>query len=112
MYKKVSTYAICTLIILAIILSLINYKFVLPGILGLIVGIANLFISGIVTNDALAKGKVNILIYFGFLIKIFATSIIGMILFTYNKYYLFVYMAGYISHFISLALYSISLKDK
>ena len=112
MYKKVSIYALYVLIILAIILGLINLKFVLPGILGLAVAMSNLFISGIVTNNALAKNKVNFFTYFGITFKIFATSIIGIILFTYNKYYLIVYMCGYVSHFILLVLYAISIKDK
>ena len=111
MYKKVITYSLYVLIILAIILGLINFKYVLPGILGLIIAIGNLFISGIVTNNALAKNKVNFLNYFALIFKIFATSIIGVILFTYNKYYLIVYMGGYISHFIPLVLYAVSLKD-
>ena len=112
MYKKVSTFALYVLITLVIILGLINLKFVLPGILGLAVAMGNLFISGVVTNNAIVKTKVNLLTYFGLIFKIFATSIIGVVLFTYNKYYLLVYMCGYISHFIPLVLYAISLKDK
>lgn len=112
MYKKVSIYALYVLIILAIILGLINLKFVLPGILGLAVAMSNLFISGKVTNNALAKNKVNFINYFGLILKIFATCIIGIVLSTYNKYYLIVYMCGYISHFGPLVLYAVSLKDK
>ena len=112
MYKKVITYSLYVLIILGIILGSINLKYVLPGILGLIIAIGNLFISGVITNNALAKNKVNFLNYFGLAFKILATSIIGMILFTYNKYYLIVYMCGYVSHFILLVLYAINIKDK
>ena len=112
MYKKISIYDLYVFITLAIILGLVNFKFVLPGILGLAIAVGNLFISGMVTNNAVVKNKVNFLTYFGFVFKIFATSIIGIILFTYNKYYLLAYMGGYISHFIPLVLYAVKLKDK
>ena len=112
MYKKVITHSFYVLIILAIILGSINFKYVLPSILGLVVAIGNLVISGVVTNNAAVKNKVNFITYFGLILKISTTSIIGVILFTYNKYYLIVYMGGYISHFIPLVLYAVSLKDK
>ena len=112
MYKKVGTYSLYVLMGLGIILGLVDLKYVLPGILGLIIAIGNLIISGIVTNNALAKNKVNFFTYFGITFKIFATSIIGIILFTYNKYYLIVYMGGYVSYFIPLVLYAVNLKEK
>ncbi|MBC8062642.1 MAG: hypothetical protein H7Y18_18575 [Clostridiaceae bacterium] len=111
MYKKVGIYSLYVLVTLSIILGFINFKFILPYILGLAVGIGNLIISGIVTSNTLVKNKVNLLIHFGFIFKIFTSSIIGIILFTYNKHYLIVYMSGYISHFIPIALYTFSLKD-
>jgi len=112
MYKKVTIYSLYVFIPLTIILGLVNLKFILPGILGLAVAIINLFISGIITSNALVKNKVNFLTFLGFIFKVFATSIIGLILFTYNKDYVIVYMCGYISHFIPLVLYSLSIRER
>lgn len=112
MYKKVSNYTLYVFITLAIILGLVNFKFILPGILGLAVATGNLFISGIVTTNVLVKDKVNLLTYLALIFKILSAGIIGIILFTYNKSYLIVYMCGYSSHFIPIVLYAVSLKDK
>lgn len=111
MLKKVSTYNLYMLGILAIISSILNIRFVLPSILGLTVAMANFLLSTIVTTNAVIKSKVNFMTYFSFAFKIFTAGIIGVILFTHNKYYLVAYLCGYISHFIPLILYGLSLKD-
>ncbi len=114
MYKKVALYDFFMIIILAIILSVVNRELMLPCILGLTVAINNFFISGKVTLYAFEKNKMNSFAFPLFFLKVIITAVLGVIVYlnTHNKDYLIAYMGGYISHFVPLVIYGLSLKDK
>ena len=112
MYKKVSTYDLFILITIVLVVGMLNFEYVLPCVLGLVVAIGNFIISGFATNDAVEKNKVSFTTYFSVTLKVFSAGAIGAILLKNNKYYIFPFLGGYISHFISLIVYGLSLKNK
>lgn len=111
MYRKVSIYDLFNLIILVAVLSIINYKYVLPGVLGLVIAFGNFIISGINAKDAFIKKKVNFFTYFSGIIKVVLAGLAGCFLILYNKYYIMPYVTGYIFHFFSLIFYGQSIKN-
>ena len=112
MYKKLGVFDIILGIILAVVSYSINTKFIVPSVSGLFVAAANFYISGRVTVNTVASGRVNVLFMIIFVLRIFIVCIIGLFFFTYNRYDLIAYLIGFISHFVSLILYALSIKDK
>ena len=100
--------AFITALVIAILYN-IAYSFVF--ILGLIIGLLNFIVNSIVLDYILTKkGKSPILNLVSLFLRSSIICLIGIILFTYNKYYLIVYIIGLISHFIGILLYAIKIK--
>ncbi|WP_027632611.1 ATP synthase subunit I [Clostridium hydrogeniformans] len=100
--------AFITSIIIAILYNL-NYSFVF--ILGLIVGLLNFIVNSLVLDYMLGKkAKSPILNLISLFLRSSIICLIGITLFTYNKYYLIVYIIGVVSHFIAIILYAIKIK--
>lgn len=105
-------------IILALILGGTTYYFfknyVFIVLFGLSLAIISFVLNGIITEYILLKktGKYKTVALISYLIKIVTISGIAVILFNQNKLNVIAYMLGYSSHFISLTLYGISLKNQ
>jgi ATP synthase protein I len=81
-------------------------------ILGLAIAIINFSISSIITDLLLNNiGPKNLSLYIiSFLLRISIVSIIGYIVFTYNKFNVLAYMVGYTMHLIGVYVHSIKQK--
>lgn len=112
MYKKLGFFDIIIGIILVVVSYIVNIIFVIPSISGLVVAAVNFYISGKITVNTVIKGKINTMFIMIYVLRIFFVCIIGLLFFTYNKYDLIAYLIGFISHFVSLILYALSIKDK
>lgn len=76
--------------------------------IGMVVSFINFFINGILTTWLIPK--LGVRYYFihvlGFFFRIPIISLIGYIVFTYNKYNVIAYMLGYTLHLIGVFVYS------
>ena len=111
--KTTIKYDFILLISIAIIIAMLfNMVYSLIYILGLVVSMINFIVNSIVLNYELNKKqfKSPILNIVSLLIRTSIICMIAIVLFTYNKYYLIVYIIGVIMHFIAIILYATKLR--
>lgn len=85
-----------------------NYAFIF--LLGLAIALLNFALNSYLTSIALTKNK-QLLTFLGFILRIGLACIAAIIVLKYNAFNVFPFAIGYSSHYISLVLYGISLKD-
>ena len=114
MLIKIFRYWLIVTITLGTLTYLIFPKYIVVFILGLFVGLSNFAINTIVIKFILLKanGKYGILASISFTLRILIVCIIGLILFTYNRFNVIAYMCGFCSYFICLVLYGINTNNK
>jgi len=114
MLKKIISYWLIVAIILGVLTYLIFPKYILVFILGLFVALSNFIINTIIINFMLirANGKYTFLVSISYTLRILIICIIGLILFTYNRFNVIAYMCGFCSYFICLVLYGINTNNK
>ncbi|MCY6485621.1 ATP synthase subunit I [Clostridium aestuarii] len=102
--------------IMGIILILIVYfrakEYLLAVVLGCILAIINFHVNTYITTYALTKKSLNanMVIIFGYFLRIFIVGIIGTLIFIHNEINVIAYVIGYTTHLISIVLYGINLK--
>lgn len=111
MIKSVAKYnAYVAITLLACGLFYMGYTKVL--IIGLIVGTVNFvlraFINGYCISDK--KGKLFMILIGS--TRIIVVVLIGIIVFTYNKFNIIAYSIGFISHFVGIMIYAIDENHK
>lgn len=103
-------------IIIGIVSSIIIFIFwntyTLFFVLGLAIAIINFSISSIITGLLFNNiGPRNLSLYIiSFLLRISIVSIIGYVVFTYNKLNVLAYMVGYTMHLLGVYVHSIKQK--
>lgn len=114
MLKKVIGYWLIVAVILGTLVYLIFPKYIDVFILGLFIGLSNFIINTIVIKCMLlrANGKYAFLAPVSFTLRILIICIIGLILYTYNRFNVIAYMCGFCSYFICLVLYGINTNNK
>lgn len=89
-----------------------DYVFIV--IFGLSLALISFVLNGIITEYILLKktGKYKTVALVSYIIKIVIIAGIAVILFKQDKLNVIAYMLGYSSHFISLTLYGIDIKNQ
>lgn len=111
--KTTIKYDLVLLISIATIIAMLfNMVYSLIYILGLVISMINFIVNSIVLNYEINKKhcKSPILNIVSIFMRTCIICIIALVLFTYNKYYLIVYMLGVIMHFIAIILYANKLR--
>jgi len=88
-----------------------NYSSIV--LLGLALALLSFISNGIIAEYLLVHntGKYKSIALIGFLLRIVIIAGIGLVLFKHNKLNVVAYMLGYSSHFISLTLYGINIRN-
>ncbi|GLC28756.1 ATP synthase subunit I [Clostridium omnivorum] len=115
MLKKVALFDVIVgsaLFILVTIVYGLNYGIMCT--LGLLVGALNYNINGIIINHLLSNEhfKHNIFTSLIGFLRVFIICLIAIIIYKYNRMNVLAYVLGFCSHFISLVLYGISVRNK
>lgn len=100
-------------LVLGILVYLINPNYVLICLLGFLLAIVSFYINSYTVKYTLTRNKENskVLVILGYFLRIFLVGIIGVVLFTHNRFNIIAYMLGYTFRFFSLILYGLSLKN-
>ncbi|QGU94136.1 ATP synthase subunit I [Clostridium bovifaecis] len=100
-------------LVLGILVYLINPNYVLICLLGFFLAIVSFYINSYTVKYILTRNKENskVLIILGYFLRIFLVGIIGVVLFTHNRFNIIAYTLGYTFRFLSLILYGLSLKS-
>ena len=106
---------ISNLIILLFILScglFVREEYVLVAILGLLIGLMNLYLRAIMLNRLVVRSSSikSALHMRGYVIRVALTAFIGAYLYTLDNYYVIAYMTGYVLHFSGVILHGYKLK--
>ncbi|CAG7839300.1 ATP synthase F0F1 [Clostridium novyi B str. ATCC 27606] len=112
MIKKIKYLDIVVLVALSILSYSINKKYVEICILGFVVSAIGFYWNSLITTYAF-KTKLhnsNLIIILNYYLRIFLITIIGIVVFTYNKFNIIAYIVGYTFRFFSLILYALILK--
>ncbi|MDP4088875.1 MAG: ATP synthase subunit I [Bacillota bacterium] len=109
--RSISTF---NLIILIFILNcgfVIDIKYIFITILGLLVGMINLYLRAIMLSRLAGNSipKISVTYFAGYTLRIGFTALAGGMLFTVDRYYLLAYTTGYILHFSGIILYGFKL---
>ncbi|MCD3298906.1 ATP synthase subunit I [Clostridium botulinum] len=112
MFKKIRYLDIVVLVALSILSYSINKKYVGICILGFMVSAISFYSNSLITTYAFEKklDNSNLIIILSYYLRIFLITIIGIIIFTYNKFNIIAYILGYTFRFFSLILYALILK--
>ena len=110
MFKILNYLDIILGLALALLVFFINSKYLLPTILGFIIAVISFYINSLTVNNVLKKEKKSGLVILSFFLRIISIGLIGLVLYTYNKFYIIAYIMGYTCRFISLFLYGLILK--
>jgi ATP synthase protein I len=110
--KKVSLYDMIIGVLVTLMIYVVFADFTVPLLIGLVVAITNFIISSIVTDLLLNKsqGKYMILYLLSFIVRTTLISLIGFVLYTYNKYNVLPFIGGYMIHLIGISIYSLTKK--
>lgn len=114
MIKRILFFDLIVALILFVITNFMFKEYKLVLILGLFIAFLNFVLNGIITEYALInkQSNFNSLMIIGFVLRVLIVCAIAIMLLKYNKFNVVAYMLGYSSHFISLTLYGIDLKNK
>ena len=90
----------------------IGHIYVYMIILGLLMAYINFLLNGVITYFLMGNkgGSHTALVILGFLLRVLIVAGIGVIVFSFNKYYVLVYLLGYSLHFISIIIYGTNAK--
>lgn len=115
MLKKVALFDVIVgsaLFILVTIVYGLNYGIMCT--FGLLVGALNYILNGIIINHLLSNEhyKHNIFTSLIGFLRVFIICLIAIIIYKYNRMNVLAYVLGFCSHFISLVLYGISVRNK
>ncbi|KOA18360.1 ATP synthase I chain [Clostridium homopropionicum DSM 5847] len=110
MFKILNYLDIILGLALGVLVFFINTKYLLPSILGFFIAIISFYINAFTVNYVLKKEKNSGLVILSFILRIIIIGLIGLVLYTYNKFYIIAYVVGYTCRFISLFLYGFILK--
>lgn len=115
MLKKVALFDVIVgsaLFILVTIVYGLNYGIMCT--LGLLVGALNYNINGIIISHLLSDEhfKHNIFTSVVGFLRVFIICLIAIIIYKYNRMNVLAYVLGFCSHFISLVLYGISVRNQ
>lgn len=88
-------------IIIAVLISLVNFKGSFIFLLGIIIALFNFIFTGIILDKSLNGGRGSFLYKFTAVARILIIVLIAL-LFSHNKYYLLLYIAGFLTHFPTL----------
>lgn len=113
MFRKVVIFDIILAMILYGTTNIFLKSYSLIVILGLVLAVLSFISNGIVAEYLLIHntGKYKSIAFIGFLLRVVIIAGVGLILFKHNKFNVIAYMLGYSSHFISLILYGINIKN-
>lgn len=113
MFRKVVIFDTILAAILYGITNIFLKNYSLIVILGLVLAVLSFISNGIVAEYLLIHNtsKYKLIAFIGFLLRIVIIAGIGLLLFKHNKFNVIAYMLGYSSHFISLTLYGINIKN-
>jgi ATP synthase protein I len=111
MLKKVIIYWLMVTTTLGILTYLIFPKYTSVFILGLFIALSNFIINTTITKFLLltTNGKYLFLASISTTLRILIICVIGLILFTYDRFNVIAYMGGFCSYLICLVLYGINL---
>jgi ATP synthase protein I len=109
--KRVIPFNLVIGIIIVLLSQIIFKQYSIVVMIGVIVACIGFLISIITTNflSSRLKGITALVYVISFFGKITLVSIIGLILFRDNKYYIYAYMVGYVIQIISILIYCIKL---
>lgn len=111
MLKKTFLIDVIAGLILGIIIGVItNVSHALILVLGLLISYVSFYVNTITTSYGLEKQKKG-LIMLSLLGRMIVIVAVGAVLFMFNKYFVLTYMLGYSSHFISIIIYGVALRD-
>lgn len=115
MLKKIFIYDIVIAVIFsAIIMVTIRLQYAVVFFLGLAISFGSFYLNALTSNYAI-EGKKKMsktIIVLSFFLRVIAVASIGAILFTYKKYYVIAYIFGYSTHFISILIYGLTIKEE
>lgn len=115
MLKKVVLFDVIVGSMLFVIVTLIyGLNYGLMCTLGLFVALTNYNINGVIINRLLSSELSKHNVYtslIGFL-RVFIICLIAIIIYKYNRMNVLAYVLGFCSHFISLVLYGISVRNQ
>lgn len=114
MFIRVTVFDVILALIYSNIMCFIYPKYISIFLLGMLLANINFILNGIVLSSFLKnyksfKGKIYPLVKFAGILLIVFT---GYILYRNNILSVILYLSGFCSHFISLILYGISVKNK
>jgi ATP synthase protein I len=113
MLKKVICYWLMVTITLGALTYFIFPKYTGVFILGLFIALSNFIINTIIIKFVLLRsnGKYGFIASISFTLRVLIICIIGLTLFTYNKFNVIAYMCGFCSYFICLVLYGVNTNN-
>ena len=115
MLKKIFIYDIVVAIIFSvIIMAAIRLDYAVIFLLGLAISFGSFYLNAFTSNYAI-EGRRKMsksIIVLSFFLRVIAVALIGAILFTFNKYYVIAYIFGYSTHFISILIYGLTIKEE
>ncbi|KGM96258.1 ATP synthase F0F1 [Clostridium novyi A str. 4552] len=112
MIKQIKYLDIIVLFILVSICYIINKKYIAICTLGFVVSICSFYLNAYITEYVFKKKieKSNLITILSYYIRVFLITIIGIVVFTYNRFNIIAYILGYTFRFLSLILYALVVK--
>lgn len=109
--KSITTFSFIILMFILNAGFVINERYVTVAVSGFLIGIFNLYLRAIMLNRLTVNNSSKCTSFYlaGYVIRVGLTAIIGALLFTVDKYYIFAYMGGYILHFLGIILHGFKL---
>lgn len=112
MLKKVTFYDFLVGHVIASILYFTYREYAWIFLSGLVISVINFITGGILTERVLLINKQpGIFFILLKVLRIFLISAVPFIFYRYNMNWVFMYMLGFISHFIALILYAVFNKN-
>lgn len=92
--------------------AFIPHMYVFMIVLGLLMAYINFLLNGVITYFLMGNksGSHTALVILGFLLRVLIVAGIGVMVFSFNKYYVLAYLLGYSLHFISIVIYGTNAK--
>lgn len=113
MYKRINFFNFFIAIIGTTVIYVIDKKYAVFFLLGLILASISLLVNLISVNFILgkSKGKYGLITFLALFFRVVIVCGIGLMVFNYLEFAIIAFILGYSSQLISLVLYGINIKE-
>lgn len=97
---------------LAVLVGIINRKYLIISVAGYFVAALSFYINSYIVKCAFSSKRFNTkgIVILSYILRVVLISVLGLILFTYNKFYMLAYIIGFSFRFLTLLVYGLIIK--